>query len=312
MILIIFMLLTACNNVRPPGLYFTYDAETDSYIVTNCSDIFYDKSKYYIQSSLPGAVTIPTEYHGKPVTGISERAFLLWINMTSINIPDTVTSIGNEAFEHCDFTEITIPDSVTTIGQGAFSGCGNLTDVKLSTKIVRIESSLFYGCFKLKGVNIPDGVTYIGAYAFDGCAALERLFIPIEVKSIEHCVFRRCNSLTVYFEEDMPLSSFHTDWNGESPAEFIFGARCIKFDPQGGSDIDRIFGLPGDNIIYDFIIPERQGYTFNGWYALDVDTDLDGVYEIEDGDTLSETEFDFETNKIPLESITLYAKWTEN
>ena len=93
MILIIFMLLTACNNVRPPGLYFTYDAETDSYIVTNCSDIFYDKSKYYIQSSLPGAVTIPTEYHGKPVTGISERAFLLWINMTSINIPDTVTSI---------------------------------------------------------------------------------------------------------------------------------------------------------------------------------------------------------------------------
>lgn len=89
---------------------------------------------------------------------------------------DTITKIGNDAFEDCYLlTSITIPDSVTEIGRYAFSGCTSLTRVTIGNSVTEIGESAFNGCTSLANINIPNSVTKIERQAFRGCTSL-----PIE------------------------------------------------------------------------------------------------------------------------------------
>ena len=92
-------------------------------------------------------------------------------NLTSLTIPDSVTTIGDRAFSGCDsLTSVTIPNRVTTIGNSAFSGCRSLTSVTIPDSVTTIGNSAFSECRSLTSVTIPDSVTTIGKYAFSGCA----------------------------------------------------------------------------------------------------------------------------------------------
>ena len=76
-------------------------------------------------------VNIASTYNGLPVKSIASSAFYYCSSMTSITIPDGVTSIGDYAFYYCSsLTSIIIPDSVTSIGYRAFYGCSSLTSIK--------------------------------------------------------------------------------------------------------------------------------------------------------------------------------------
>ena len=110
-------------------------------------------------------------------------------------IPDSVTSIGNCAFEDCaNLTSITIPDSVTSIGNWAFCDCENLTSVNIPDGVTSIGKWTFHYT-NLISVTIPDGVTSIGDHAFCDCANLKSITIPDSVTSIGALAFRRCTSL---------------------------------------------------------------------------------------------------------------------
>ena len=118
-------------------------------------------------------------------------------NLTIANIPEGVTSIGNEAFYYCTgLTSITIPEGVTSIGSSAFDGCSGLTSITIPSSVTSIGVYAFYYCTSLTSITLPESVTFIGSYAFDGCSGLTSITIPEGVTSIGNGVFSGCTSLT--------------------------------------------------------------------------------------------------------------------
>ena len=131
------------------------------------------------------------------VTSIGEDAFSDCSSLTSINIPSSVTSIGEKAFSGCSsLTSINIPSSVTSIGWGAFWGCSSLTSINIPSSVTSIGKFAFKGCSSLTSINIPSSVTSIGEYAFNGCSSLTSINIPNSVTSIGESAFYGCSSLT--------------------------------------------------------------------------------------------------------------------
>ena len=130
------------------------------------------------------------------VTTIGARAFSR-SGLTSVDIPDSVTIIGGGAFEECsNLTSVVIPDSVTDMGPSAFAGCSSLTSVIIPDSLPYIEGRVFSGCSALTSVVIPDGIGLIGGSAFSGCSSLASVVIPDSVWMISEGAFSGCNSLT--------------------------------------------------------------------------------------------------------------------
>lgn len=135
------------------------------------------------------------------VTRIAPYAFYMTGALKTVNLPDTLTSIGEGAFSTTGITSVTVPDSVKSIGESAFYYCRSLTSVTLPKGITEIASHMFFGCSKLV-MEIPDTVTRIGTYAFSGCNALTVLRIPGSVAYIDSSAFNNCTGLTeVYIGE---------------------------------------------------------------------------------------------------------------
>ena len=115
----------------------------------------------------------------------------------SYTIPNSVTSIGSNAFSSCaSLTSVMIPNSVTSIGSSAFSSCASLTSVMIGSSVTSIGGYAFFYCTSLTSVTIPNSVTSIGNYAFDSCTSLTNVAIPNSVTSIGDLVFYGCTSLT--------------------------------------------------------------------------------------------------------------------
>ena len=176
--------------------------------------------------TIPKTVRFDDEY---AVKEIKDGAFYCCRGLSSISIPDGVTSIGYSAFMFCNgLTSIHIPKSVTSIKSDAFSYCDGVTSITVDLQnpvydsregcnaivetatnalytgckntvipksITKIGSSAFCGCTGLTYVTIPDGVTSIGFYAFRGCNGLTSINIPQSVKSIVEYAFMFCEGL---------------------------------------------------------------------------------------------------------------------
>ena len=92
-------------------------------------------------------------------------------------IPNTVTTIGYNAFSNCRGLEsITIPNSVTTIEEWAFNGCYEMTSINLPNSLTTIENSAFWGCDGVTTLVIPASVESIGDYAFYFCTGLKDIY----------------------------------------------------------------------------------------------------------------------------------------
>lgn len=115
-------------------------------------------------------------------------------SLTSITIPNSVTSIDENAFRECSsLSSIILPDSVISIGERAFSG-SSISSIKLSNNITSIENYTFSNCKALKSINIPDSVVSIGNGAFLHCSSLTSIIIPNSVTSIGEYAFGECSA----------------------------------------------------------------------------------------------------------------------
>jgi hypothetical protein len=165
------------------GLNLVIPAMTNGYPVTSIG------TNAFAYSGLT-SVTIPDS-----ITSIGDEAFYFCFYMTNVTIGTNVTSIGADAFHYCtSLTSVTIPGSVTSIGDYAFESSG-LTSVTIPTNVTSIESWAFGNCYNLTSVTIPNSVTSIGSGAFHQCG-LTSVTIPNSVTSIGYWAFEFCPSLT--------------------------------------------------------------------------------------------------------------------
>jgi hypothetical protein len=164
------------------------------------------------------------------VEKIEKYAFAYCMYLLDITLPESLKTIGERAFEYCQFTTITLPESLEVLDEYAFTYCEKLTEIVLSQNLTKIGDYSFCYCKSLRKVTICDGVEIIGDYAFAECINIEtltlgntvteigewafsvtqdsgdytiqKLFIPKSVKVISaHAFERRVNIVEVQFEE---------------------------------------------------------------------------------------------------------------
>ncbi|MGN0486666.1 MAG: leucine-rich repeat domain-containing protein, partial [Acutalibacteraceae bacterium] len=149
------------------------------------------------------------------VTSIGECAFEYGKNLTSITIPDSVTSICKYAFAKCaGLTSVTIPNSVTSICGFVFEDCTGLTSVTIPNSITSIGGFMFDRCSGLTSIEIPNSVTSIGEAAFQSCESITKITIPNSVTSIDAFAFGSCNSLTSITIPDSVINIGKNAFNG--------------------------------------------------------------------------------------------------
>ena len=271
------------DAANAPLFDFEFTLDNTAAIVTN-----------YKYKGTAADVTIPSRYQGKPVTTIGHAAFFNSA-VTSVTIPDSVTSIDDNAFGFCSqLTNISIPNSVTYIGFSAFAHCTSLKSITLPSSLSSISEALFSGCSQLTTIHIPDSVPSIQSYAFYHCRNLETIRIPVSVTLIETDAFAGCpSSMTVTY------SGSKTRWDkitGKdqllniplvcNKLEATFTADGTTFAPTQTIDRGGKFTEPAK--------PPKENHTFAGWY---------------NGD--EKFVFDADTTNAP-NVLELVAKWEKN
>lgn len=207
-----FMVKGIYYNINGNEATVTY--KTNQYV--NNNTWIYDYMNDFV-----GDVVIPetVTYNGNAylVTAIGDYAFYQRnnnSNISSISIPNTVSSIGNSAFYNCSgLTELIIPNSVVTLGDYAFRYCYNLASITLSNAIISIGNEAFSYCSKLTNVVIPDGVASLDVGAFYSCSRLKNVTIGKTVSSIGSCAFYSCSQLkTVNCLAEVPPTVSSSDF----------------------------------------------------------------------------------------------------
>lgn len=147
-------------------------------------------------------VVIPSSIGGVAVKTIGTDSFASNETITSVEIPQGVTSIEEEAFLNCpNLKTVVIPKGVESLGQLAFFMCEKLEKVTMGSGIAAIELNTFYGCSSLKSIELPDGVTKIDSHAFMGCTGLAQISIPSSVTNMEEEIFNKDTEATIICEE---------------------------------------------------------------------------------------------------------------
>lgn len=200
-----------------------YDFEINGvyYKITSSKDLTCEVVKG--DSAYSGDIVIPSQVtvmnKTLKVEGIEEGTFSYCSGLTSVSLPNSITSLNVGLFEYCtsllkvtlpdniksisiwafygcsSLSTINIPNSVTSIGSSAFYDCYNLSSVTLPDSLSEIDDFAFFGCSNLKSINYPHNLTTIGYRAFSGCASLEKFVLYENVTNLYDCVFEDCGNL---------------------------------------------------------------------------------------------------------------------
>ena len=213
------------------------------------------------------------------VETIGGGAFRYAKTLISVDIPDTVTSIGEMAFSFSGVQEVTIPYGVTTIKQATFISSG-ITSITIPDSVTTIEMEAFYGCKQLTSVEIPDSVTFIGDFAFDTCINLTSVVLPNGLETISNFCFSECRMTSVVIPDsvktieegafcDVPLTEITLPKNIEKIEAYAFVA-CISLRDvyYDGTEEDRAniyVGESNDSLLnatwhYNYVEPAELFY----------------------------------------------------
>ena len=171
------------------GVMYRVLSETEAETIAN-------KDRYSGDVVIADSVTIS----GKEYRVIAVGGFARSANLTSVTIPNSVTTIKDFAFAYCNaLSSISIPNSVTIIESEAFMNCSALTSVSLGNNVTIIGQRAFENCTGLTSITIPNSVTTIGGGAFRNCSGLKSLSLPNGITTLESLAFENCTGLTSIF-----------------------------------------------------------------------------------------------------------------
>ena len=195
-------------------------------------------------------VVIPKTIHGIKVTHIYGRGVFGWKKLTSVTIPDSVTSIGEDTFKNCKkLTSVTIGSGVTSIGSGAFHGTAWYNSLP--------DGDVYIGkvYYKYKGtmpsntsMTIKDGTKGIAGSAFSGCTGLTSITIPDSVISIGDYMFNDCTGLT------------KINWNAVNAEFSSWYHNAFLNAGTSGDGIDVVFGEKVKYIPSDLFYVDKYDY----------------------------------------------------
>lgn len=169
------------------GNTFTYDYLTSTTVEITA----------FSGSDEPHAVTIPTTIGEYTVAAIADQAFFSYSNLSSVILPEGLTTIGDYAFANCEaMTSVSFPSTLTTVGAGSFYGCDTLASVNFSaTALKSIDANAFADCPMLSSVTFPATLADIGAYSFANCTALTAITLPEGVAAVGTQAFYNCTAV---------------------------------------------------------------------------------------------------------------------
>ena len=188
-----------CTSLTSVDLHFVTEIESDAF--SDCTSL----KEINVDISNNNYASVDGVLYNKGVTEL----ILCPAGITSLEVPNTVISIKDYAFNSEILTSISMP-SVTSIGEEAFSGCISLVLVDMPL-VTSIGEKAFSGCTSLVSIDMPS-VTSIEDYAFYGCTSLVSIDMP-SVTSIEDYAFYDCTSLTFV---DIPASVTSIGWSAFS------------------------------------------------------------------------------------------------
>ena len=173
------------------------------------------------------SIAIPSTIDDKPVTRLDDKVCAYNESIKIVELPETITEIGREAFVECtNLKTINIPSSVTSIGARCFDLCSSLTEIYIPDNTETIGYYAFYGCTALKKANIPSKLTEIPDGMYACCSSLTSIKIPDSINKIGESAFSKCTSLSNIdwdLNADLiaPTAFDNTPWFTNNPAEFL-------------------------------------------------------------------------------------------
>ena len=147
-------------------------------------------------------IHVPSVIGGYTVSTIGPEVFtgVTTEEVSEIILPESVTRIGDGAFEAVAEIDIIVEGALTEIGERAFFDCDRLTEITLGEGLTRIAADAFSGCVSLKNLSLPKSVSVIEENAFEGCTGLQTVILHSDITAVEDSAFDDCDDLmTLYF-----------------------------------------------------------------------------------------------------------------
>ena len=168
------------------------------------------------------------------ITEIGDSAFKNCKNLDRITMNNGIEILESSAFEDCfSLTTINIPNTVKAISNSTFQDCTSLTEVHLSNILKEIPASTFSGCKKLTTINFPSTLTMIGNSAFSGCESLPEAILPSGVEKIESNAFKNCKAMKKAVVPDTVSSIGSSAFYGcETLTDITLGSKLKKIESQ--------------------------------------------------------------------------------